>query len=160
MDLRWRLSHIRGYLGLGMLAEASAELDAIGPPDAGTLEVQALRVAVLHEKRDWRRLRKVAGDLAQRQPEEAGWWVSWAFATRRVAGLDKARDILLEAERIHPAEATIQFNLGCYACQVGELDEARRRVRRAIELDDKFRDHAKHDPDLEALRAAGDGTTA
>jgi hypothetical protein len=154
MNLRWHLSHARGYLALGMLKEAQAELAAIPPPDADRFEVHALRVALLHDKEDWRALRRLAADLVKRQPDEAGWWVSFAFATRRLTSIEKARAILLEAESHHPSEATIQFNLACYSCQLGDLDEGRRRLERAIKLDDKFREHARTDPDLAPLRAA------
>jgi tetratricopeptide (TPR) repeat protein len=155
MNLRWHLSHARGYLALGMFRQAKAELDAIAPPDADRFEVHALRVALLHEREDWKALRRLAGDLVKRQPGEAGWWVAFAFATRRAASLDKARAILLEAEEHHPSEATIQFNLACYACQLGDLAEARRRVLRAIVLDADTRELARTDPDLAPLRAAG-----
>lgn len=154
MNLRWHLSHARGYLELGMVREAEAEIDAIPGSAAGSLEVQALRVAVLHEREDWRALRRLATRLVQRQPEQAGWWVSLAFATRRAVSLEKARAILIEAERHHPAEAVIQFNLGCYACQLGDFEEARRRVRASIDLEKEFREIARRDPDLEPLRAA------
>lgn len=81
--------------------------------------------------------------------------MTWAYATRRAESLTAAEKILLEAERLHPAEPTIQFNLGCYACQRGALAEARRRVARAIALDKKFIGAAASDPDLEPLRSAG-----
>ncbi len=157
MNLRWRLSHTRGYLALGMLVEAEAELAAIEPADASQPEVQALRVALLHEQQDWARLQTLARELVARQPEEPGWWVSLAFATRRMSSLEQARAILLEAEPRHGEEAIIQFNLGCYAAQLGGLEEARRRVLRAIELREDFRMIARHDPDLEPLRQQDPG---
>jgi hypothetical protein len=51
-----------------------------------------------------------------------------------------------------PNCGTIQFNLACYAAQLGQLDEARRRLGRAIHLDKGFAIMAKTDPDLEAIR--------
>lgn len=154
MNLRWRLSHARGYLGLGMLAEAQAELDAIDPSDANRADVQNVRVALLHEQQDWPRLLSLARELVARQPEEPGWWVSLAFATRRVESLEHAHTVLLEAVKHHPDQAIIHFNLGCYAAQTGALEEALRRVRLAIKLSEDFREIARRDPDLEPLRAA------
>jgi tetratricopeptide (TPR) repeat protein len=153
MNLRWRLSHARGYLELGMVREAAAELDAIEPADADDAAVRALRVALLHELQDWPRLQQLARELVARQPDEAGWWVSLAFATRRCESLEGARAILLEAEQRHAAEPVIHFNLGCYAAQLGALDEARVRVLRAIALSEDFRAIARSDPDLAPLRA-------
>ena len=157
MNLKWRLSQARGYLGLGMVAEAADELGRVPAAEADQTEVLALRAAVLQEQSDWPPLEEVARELVRRQPAEGGWWITWAYATRRNRSLAAAESILLDAERAHPREATIQFNLGCYACQRGDLAAARRRVDRAIALDPSFRDAAATDPDLAPLRAADAG---
>ncbi len=155
MELKWRLAHARGYLGLGMIGEAAAELDQIPAESAQETEVLALRALVLQEQSNWLPLEELARILVLRQPLESGWWITWAYATRRSRSLAAAEAILLQAERTHPQEATIQFNLGCYACLRGDLAEARRRVDRAIALEKSFQDAAATDPDLERLRAAG-----
>ncbi len=135
-----------------MLAEAAAELACISDPDAHSRDVIGVRLALLHEQADWPAARDLARDLVQRAPDDAGIWITWAYATRRAETLAAAELILLEAERHHPTEATIQFNLGCYACQRGDLALARRRVNQAVALDQKFAALALTDPDLEPLR--------
>ncbi|HUL53512.1 MAG TPA: hypothetical protein VLT83_08910 [Opitutaceae bacterium] len=154
MDLKWRLSQARGYLALGMTAEAAAELDHVPAEAAQQIEVLALRALVLQEQKQWPSLAEVARELVQRQPAESGWWITWAYATRRSLSLAAAEAILLRAERTHPREAAIQFNLGCYACVRGDLSEARRRLDQAIALDQSFREAATTDPDLVRLREA------
>lgn len=154
MFLHRRLSHAQGYLALGLAAEAEAELACIEGPDAERTDVRTLRLAALHEQEKWPQVRDLAGHLARAEPDEAGHWIAWAYATRRATSLAAAKEILQEAERLHPAEATIQFNLGCYACQQGDLAGARVRVDRAIALDGKFAELAATDPDLAPLRAA------
>ena len=155
MHPKRHLSYAQGYLGLGMVAEAAAELARIPAAHATTTEVIAIRLAVLQEQKNWPALRDTAAELVRRAPDEAAGWVTWAYATRRADSLAAAEKILLEAETHHPAEATIQFNLGCYACQRGDLAEAKRRVDRAIALEPKFAGAAATDPDLAPLRAAG-----
>jgi Tfp pilus assembly protein PilF len=149
------LSYAQGYLGLGMVAEAAAELAKIPANDAATTEAIAVRLAVLQEQKNWAALREAAAELVRCAPEEAAGWVTWAYATRRADTLVGAEKILLEAESHHPMDPTIQFNLGCYACQRGDLAEAKRRVDRAIALEPKFAGAAATDPDLAPLRAAG-----
>jgi Flp pilus assembly protein TadD len=149
-----RLSHARGYLELGMVAEAAAELDHLSGPDAELPEALTLRIAVLHEQENWPAVRDVARALVRHESADAAVWVTLAYATRRADSLIAAEIILLQAEKHYPAEATIQFNLGCYACQRGDLKEARRRVGQAIALEEKFRSIAATDPDLSALRDA------
>jgi tetratricopeptide (TPR) repeat protein len=148
-----RLSHARGYLELGMIAEAASELDRIPIPDSADLEVLGVRLAVLQEQENWPVLRDRARELVDRVPAEAAGWVTWAYATRRAESIEAAEKILLAAEVQHPSEATIQFNLGCYACQRGDLLTARMRVNRAIALDPKFAAAAATDPDLAPLRS-------
>ncbi len=155
MELKWRLAQARGYLGLGMVADASAELDLVPDALANETDVLALRAVVLQEQARWPALADIAGRLVRRQPAEAVWWITWAYAARRSQSLATAEAILLDGERTHPDEPTIQFNLGCYACQRGDLVEARRRVDKAIALDPSFRKNAAGDADLEPLRAAG-----
>jgi Tfp pilus assembly protein PilF len=147
-----RLSFAQGYLALGMVAEAAAELDRIGEPDAQTSAVISVRLAVLHEQQKWPDVRELARELVLRDPGEAAIWVTWAYAARRAESLAAAERILQEAELHHPAEATIQFNLGCYACQRGDLAAARIRIDRAISLDRSFTALAATDPDLGPLR--------
>lgn len=154
MDPKRRLSHVQGYLELGMLAEAAAEFERVPAPANGTPEARALRLAILQEQQAWPELREAAAVFVRQMPEEASAWVTWAYAARRAESLDVAEKILLEAELLHPIEPTIQFNLGCYACQRGDLATARRRVKRAIELEPKFSAAAETDPDLAPLRAA------
>lgn len=152
MQLKWHLSHARGYLELGMVKEAAAELDCVPETSAGEFDVRVLRALVLQEQRQWPQLVPVAAGLVREKPDDAGWWIMWAYATRRSVSLTAAEKILLEAETNHPKEATIQFNLGCYACQRGDLVTARSRVDRAIALDEQFRDSLATDPDLAPLR--------
>ena len=146
------ISYAQGYLALGMVNEAAAELERITAPDSQTSEVLSLRLAVLHEQERWPDVSFLAGELVKRAPEEAALWITWAYATRRAESLPAAEKILREAEQLHPQEPTIQFNLGCYACQRGDLVAARTRVDRAIALDKKFAQLAGTDPDLAPLR--------
>ncbi|PAW66829.1 MAG: hypothetical protein B9S34_07015 [Opitutia bacterium Tous-C1TDCM] len=151
-----RLAHARGYLELGMLEAAAAELALIPGPACDGADVLAVRMAVLHEQAKWPELARIAGEFTRREPGESAAWITWAYATRRAVSLAAAEQILLTAEVHHPAEATIHFNLGCYACQRGDLSAARERVARAIDLDGKFAAAAQSDPDLAPLRDTGE----
>src|SRR5258707_1335838 len=152
MQVKRRLSHAQGYLGLGMVAEAAAELALIPEPEKYATEVLAVRMALLQEQQDWPALRDVAADFVRQLPNAAGGWITWAYATPRPDSPPAAEIILLDAEKLHPSEPTIQFNLGCYACQRGDLVTARLRVERAITLDADFAAMAATDPDLVPLR--------
>jgi hypothetical protein len=51
----------------------------------------------------------------------------------RVEGLEKDRSHLLRAQAIHPKVAMIAFKLACYASVTGRIEEAKVRLRHAIE---------------------------
>ena len=65
--------------------------------------------------------------------------------------LRRRRAILLRAQAIHPKIAMIAFNLACYASVTGRMEEAKERLRHAIELDKDIRGLALDDEDLKPL---------
>jgi hypothetical protein len=93
----------------------------------------------------------VARELWKRHSGSPEHWNNLAFAVRRAESLQLANEILLHATKRFPEDAMTHFNLGCYACQVGDLEEAKIRVGRAVELDAKFKLLALDDPDLEPM---------
>jgi hypothetical protein len=76
----------------------------------------------------------VATRLALIDPDNAQWAVSWAYAARRVDSIDAARLILLNTVERSPEVAIFHYNLACYECQLGSLEEAKCRLKRAFEL--------------------------
>jgi Flp pilus assembly protein TadD len=153
MLLRWRLSHIHGYVELGLLRQAAAELRAIPPADRRRPEVLPARMALHQAAHQWGPLRTAARAWVQFRPEDPAGWITWAYAARRSLSLAAAERILRRALRQHPGEATIYFNLGCYASRRGDQEAARILVARAVSLEKSFAELAQTDPDLEGLRA-------
>lgn len=153
----WRVRHAAGFRELGLLKEAERELKALSKKDSQRLEVIAEWTFLHQERGEWAKMCEAAGRWVQGHKEEPAAWVAWAFSLRRSVSLAAAERLLLEALLHHPHNATIQFNLGCYACQSGNLIQAQRRVAKAISLDATFKALAQTDPDLEPLRAASLG---
>lgn len=90
--------------------------------------------------------------MVEIDPGQPQWWVSLAYATRRHESVEKAEEILLEARKLHPKEAIIYYNLACYACVTGRLEQARERLNTAIGMDESIRDLARNDVDLKPMR--------
>jgi len=141
----------QGYLELGMFEAAAEELEEIEPESRDLPDVLAFRFAIYSNLDKWAMAEVVARHMVKLFPDDPAWRVDLAYATRRCRSLEEAWQILLDAEKQHPQEAVIQFNLGCYACKMGNQEEAKRRVATAIALDGKFRKEALDDPDLEPL---------
>jgi Flp pilus assembly protein TadD len=70
----------------------------------------------------------------------------------------EAQEKLRPAAEKFPDNWLVQYNMACYACQLGEIEEARAFLARAIELGDaaKVKLMALDDPDLLPLFAASE----
>jgi len=135
-----------------MLEDALHELSELEPAEQQQPPAMALRAAVFSEGKRWAELADLSRTMIDRDRSDPAWWIHYAYAVRRVDCMEAAEKILMEAVSDHPGNATIQFNLGCYACRKGNIDEALRRVRIAIKCNPAFRDVARTDPDLEEIR--------
>lgn len=146
------LERAAGYLELRLPEEAATEIEAIPLEDQNEIPVLAVRLEVFQQNQRWPEAAIAAGELVRLQPENPAWSIAWAYVTRRAESIEKARSILQEAKTRHPDDAVIHYNLGCYAAQLGDLDEARKYVRQSISMDESFRDLIPNDPDLAAIR--------
>lgn len=148
------LEAAEGYLELGMIESAAAEIEGIEAGDKTRLEVLEFRVELFRASKQWDGLEAVARHLYRLQPEEPRWILDIACAVRRFRGLPEARQILKQTEPKFPDCALLQYNLACYACVEGDIAEAKERLKRAIELKSSLRLLALEDPDLEEIFGA------
>ena len=150
-DIQRHLRAAIGFIELGMPEDAVFEIENLPPEDKNRRDVLELRLEIYREAKAWSLMEVVARELWKRHPEEPDYWTNLAWAVRRLDSLVVARDILLVAVERFPSDAMTHFNLGCYACQLGDIGQAKTRVGKAIELDAKFKLLALDDADLEAL---------
>ena len=146
------LRYANGYRILEMFEDAEGELSKIPPEERLGDRPLAMEVALFQDCGKWENMREAAGRLRKRHPEESDWWIAEAYATRRCRSIEEAREILLEGVEAHSEEPSIKYNLGCYACVLGDPEEALGQVRSAIALDPKYKSMALEDEDLEAVR--------
>jgi Flp pilus assembly protein TadD len=140
-----------GYRELGMFDDAARALEEVDPEDRARIEVLGARLDCYIAAKNWAMAVEVARHLIEVEPENAGWWINLAYATRRTESLERAEAFLLRAHKLHPNNAIIAFNLACYACVMGRLEEAKVHLEHAIALDTKIRTLALHDEDLKPL---------
>ena len=81
-------------------------------------------------------------------------WELWAplaplYGAGRYA---EVADALRGAVEGHPEYGMLFFNLACCESMMGKRSEALDHLRRAIELAEEFRDNARSDADLDAIR--------
>jgi tetratricopeptide (TPR) repeat protein len=147
-----RLLAASGFAELSLFQEAVQELEELPESSRELPTVLMVWLEVYQHWQKWSEAESVAARLLEMEPEEPSWSIALAYATRRSRGLVFANELLQRAGVKFPNCGTIQFNLACYAAQLGQLDDARQRLDRAIQLDQGFAVMAKTDPDLAAIR--------
>jgi tetratricopeptide (TPR) repeat protein len=150
------LSAAMGWLGLGDWREAEAELDRMAHELQTHLWVLEARFEVCAKSGGkWDKAAEIARALIEALPKEPQFWIWHAYSTRRRpgGGILQAREILRKAQKLIPAEPLISYNIGCYECQLGHLQEAWTWLETAFTLGDRkaFKSMALEDQDLQAL---------
>ena len=158
-EVDFRLVHglnaVLGWLELGSNREARAELESLPAQYQNTVEVLDVWWLLHAREGDWEKALEVADRFLEIAPESAAGWLHRAYALRRTTGggLQKAAEVLLGAVEKFPRESTIPYNLACYACQLGKLEEARGWLKEARRRQNKkqIKTLALADSDLEPL---------
>ncbi len=152
---KWYVSGALGWLELGNAAEAEAELANVSSRYRQHPDVLEVKWLVCAEQEKWAEGLQVARELIHAAPERVWGWLHQAYALRRAPGgsVQQAWDALLPVYSQFPKEATVAYNLSCYACQLGQLDAARVWLKRAFAIGDveHLKQQASEDPDLKPL---------
>lgn len=143
------LSHAQGWLALGKLDEAANALEEIPFTYQLTVPVLATRCECSLAAQQWDVAASYAKQLIEAEPNKPGFWIHFAYATRRAESIAAAEKILLEVKAKFPDCALIHFNLACYAAQQGQFAEVAGYLERASRLDADCKEAALKDPDLE-----------
>lgn len=147
-----RLEYARGYITLGLAKQARDELAAIPKLEQASIEVQELWVDVLMELKAWKRVVRMAALVCEKRPKNERSWIAWAYALRELQRIEEAQDVLWRAEKRYGQNSgVLHYNLACYACLLGKHDEAEARLKRAMTMDESWREAALDDPDLKDL---------
>ena len=147
---RHHLNAAAGWLELGSPLEARAELLRISEAHQQRREVLELHWRICAEEKDWPTALAVARQLVQVDPDNPTGWIHQSYCLHELKRTDEARQLLLKVEGKFSRISTIAYNLACYACQLGQPDEARRWLNRAMQLEgkDRIKAMALADPDL------------
>jgi len=140
-----------GWLELGSHIEASAELEKITPELRAHPVVLEVRWEICAKAKEWGEALEIASALVELEPDHPLGWVHRSFCLHELERTAEARDNLLRVADQFPEDAIMLYNLACYECRLGRLDQARRWLEKSFEIGDPktLKLMALDDPDLE-----------
>lgn len=137
-----------GWIGLGNLPEAEAELDQVAERWRGHPDVLKVRLFLRYHARDWPACVAAGRGLTAGAPALSWAWVFYANSLYFDGRAQEAYDALLPVMERFPENWEMRYNIGCYACQLGRHEEALQWLVKAMGLGD-----AKHIKEVALLDA-------
>jgi len=151
MSFERKMLAAQGYLELNMPTEALQEIESLTEEDLTREEVMQLHLLLLMQLRLWTEGVALCEAIRERFPERSVGFIHGAFCLHELGRTSEAKEILLAGPAELQTEATYYYNLGCYDAVLGNMEEAQNHLRRSFEMDGRFREVAKFDPDLQPL---------
>ena len=142
-----------GWFELGNTPEAEAELALLAPPVQLHPIVSELRWQIHAQRKQWPDCVTIARAMTVIAPLQPLGWIHLSYALHELQRTQAAWDNLIAVVEDFPKEPTMRYNLACYACQLGDLPEARRWLKKTFALGRKkeTKPMALEDPDLQPL---------
>ncbi|HEY5814387.1 MAG TPA: hypothetical protein VIT23_17240 [Terrimicrobiaceae bacterium] len=141
----------QGYIELEMPDEALREIDALPPTDQLREETLQIRLFIVMRARRWEQALSLCARLRATSPHGATGFIHGAFCLHEMGRTFEAKELLLQGPSSLLGEPTYHYNLGCYDAVLGNLDAAARHLATSFQMDKKFRQIAKRDPDLKVI---------
>lgn len=146
-----QLLRCEGFIDLKMPARAKKELDEIPLEYRAHFETRFMLLNLMILEENWGDAYDISVELKESNPDEPGLWIQEAYTLRRFDSIEAAREVLEKALEKFPEHSLIYYNLGCYACKLGNREEAIQRLKEAIDLNELWIKAALNDDDLESL---------
>lgn len=134
-----------------MTDEALAELERVPRDDREHEDVVQLRVYILMRARRWSDALSACGNLRSLYPDSSLGYIHGAFFLHELGRTSEAMALLQQGPASLLREPVYFYNLGCYHAVLGNPEEAQSHLQMSFNMDEKFREIARYDPDLESV---------
>ncbi len=151
--LHWALSFARGYLELGMLAQAEGELKKLPARDQDDPLVMSLRSHVLLARHRWRRVVAHARRAVNLFPQAPEYYIHAATACDMMGRADEGRRIWASAPEPVRMCGFFHLHVARFEARLGNVSGARDHLASAFDLDPRLRSVAGRDPHLVTVLA-------
>jgi hypothetical protein len=147
------LSAAVGWLELGNPSESELELKRIAPEMRLHPSVLEVRWQLHAKSVQWEECVGVARKFTEIASKKSFGWIHLSFALHELKRTQEAHANLMGVLDQFPDDWLMRYNLACYSCQLGNLEESKRWLAGAgLKGDAKqIKRMAKDDPDLAPL---------
>lgn len=142
-----------GYHELGMPEEALRELGTVDPALRGELPTLELRAVLLVQLGRWEEAAETHAELCRADGACAERFIAWGCCLYELGRIPACRDALLAAPASARDHGLWNFHLACYQAILGDEQDARRSLRRALALDPRLSSMAGRNSNLATLIA-------
>jgi len=152
VEVQRQVHAAEGWLGLGSIASAMEELDEIPAAVRTHPKVLMTRLLIYFEAKKWEACLDVADAVVRTAPQMKNAWIYRSFALHELKRTQDAYDLILPAVKRFKSAWLIPYNLACYCCQLGRIEESEKWLTDAILLGgNEAKLSAIDDKDLEPL---------
>src|SRR5947208_1103828 len=130
------LQTAQGWLELGNHVEANEELDKITPLLRTHPDVLELRWQIYAQAEKWDACVDIATALTELASDRPAGWIHRSHALHELKRSQEAWDNLIVVVDTFPGGYLMRYNLACYACQLGNLEDAKSWLERAFDIAD------------------------
>ncbi len=143
----------QGWLELGDPSEAAADLNRVSAAGREHPDFLEMQWQLFVRNKQWLDALRVAEAICRLAPESPFGWIHRSYCLHELRRTQEAWDALLPTAERFPKEWLVCYNLACYACQLGWMDQARAWFRRALQRGDsrEIERLAATDPDLKPM---------
>jgi tetratricopeptide (TPR) repeat protein len=134
-----------------MAEEALTELERVPEEDRDHEDVAQLRVYILMRARRWDDALASCEALRAARPELCLGYIHGAFCLHELGRTAEAMELLRQGPASLLREPVYFYNLGCYHAVLGNPEDAQSYLQMSFNMDEKFREIARYDPDLEGV---------
>jgi tetratricopeptide (TPR) repeat protein len=147
------LNAAEGWLGLGSVRDAHEEIKQISMEARFHPDVLKVRWELYARTNHWEFAHTIAQGLVAFLPDDPMGYINRSLALHELKRTPEAWHNLLPAALKFPQNTIIALHLARYACQLGNLDEAKSWIKKAISVDDagELMSRALKDPELAPL---------
>ena len=135
-----------------MFRESLAELDAIPPRLQNRPQVLQLRLHYFMRKKRWVQALRISQKLCRVAPDCGTGFLHAGFCLHQLGKTAEARKLLITGPVALLKEPVYYYNMGCYEALLGNFHSAHENLQISFKMNASFREIAKQDPDLEAVK--------